>query len=376
MKPVWLKQVVQTPAFIIDGDAIVNRARRLAEISAVTGCKVLYSLKALPQAQVMHWIKPHVHGFSVSSLYEARLAWEVLNGTGEVHLTSPGLIAEQGPELARYCTHISANSGYQYRWLSNLKSCALAIRLNPELSIVNDDRYDPCRPASKLGCSIGNLPVETIAGLHIHNAHDLNDFRQLTAAVTKARAMLGNRWQHLKWLNLGGGYLWTDPKTETSEGLRLLSQLAKELPAIYIEPGFDLVADAGYLASSVVDCWQREKKTLAVLDTSVNHLPEVFEYQRSPELLHPESGGQYPVVFTGGTCLAGDLFGEYRLANQPIPGDRVIFSRVGAYSLIKAHRFNGHPLPSVYSWHEQRLDLIQQDSYDNYRRQWQDDLQA
>lgn len=68
--------------------------------------------------------------------------------------------------------------------------------------------------------------------------------------------------------------------------------------------------------------------------------------------------GKYEVILAGCTCLAGDVFGEYRL-NEPLKvGDKVVFKNVGAYSLIKANRFNGYALPSMAVWNGDRFDII------------------
>ena len=59
--------------------------------------------------------------------------------------------------------------------------------------------------------------------------------------------------------------------------------------------------------------------------------------------------GKYPYLLAGRTALAGDLFGEYRFAAPLEVGSKVTFKNCGAYSLVKAHRFNGINLPSLYA---------------------------
>jgi carboxynorspermidine decarboxylase len=38
-----------------------------------------------------------------------------------------------------------------------------------------------------------------------------------------------------------------------------------------------VVEETGYLVASVLDTFESDGRVIAVLDTSVNHLPEVFE---------------------------------------------------------------------------------------------------
>jgi carboxynorspermidine decarboxylase len=85
-------------------------------------------------------------------------------------------------------------------------------------------------------------------------------------------------------------------------------------------------------------------------------MPEVWEYSDVPDV-EPEVLGHrddlpasegFGYVLAGSTCLAGDLFGTYRFVDSLTIGSRVVFPAMGAYSLVKAHMFNGQPLPNIY----------------------------
>jgi len=51
-------------------------------------------------------------------------------------------------------------------------------------------------------------------------------------------------------------------------------------------------------------------------------------------------------------------------------GGRVIFKNVGAYTLIKANRFNGYNLPDIYLSNSLRVKKMKHYDYQDYRRQW------
>ncbi|MDZ4154842.1 MAG: carboxynorspermidine decarboxylase, partial [Methylicorpusculum sp.] len=104
-----------SPAFVIDEADIVECLQVLSQLRAQSGCKVLYSVKALPLSYVLETVKPYVDGFSVSSLFEARLANEILAGAGSLHLTTPGIRADEIDELGNLCSHISFNSLSQHQ---------------------------------------------------------------------------------------------------------------------------------------------------------------------------------------------------------------------------------------------------------------------
>ena len=85
-----------------------------------------------------------------------------------------------------------------------------------------------------------------------------------------------------------------------------------------------------------------------MLDTTVNHMPEVFEYQFRPDVVGASDLGAHEYVLAGMSCLAGDVFGEYRFDEPLRVGSRVVFSNAGAYTIVKANTFNGIPLPAIY----------------------------
>ena len=377
--------VPTTPAFVYDENRLHQVFTVLERVRTNSGCKLLYSIKALPLGGVLRLAAEYVDGLSVSSLFEARLAHEVLSGQGTIHITTPGLRPDEMTEIASLCDFVSFNSLPQWDRLGRhvIGRASAGLRINPQLSFAADPRYDPCRPHSKLGVPLsqvkalygqGGLREHRIEGLHFHTAYESRSFAPLHETVLHIERELEAMMGGLRWINLGGGYLFTRP--DHLGGLcAVVDHLRNKWQVeVYFEPGKAVVGEAGYLVTSVIDLYESDDKIIAVLDTSVNHLPEVFEYQRRPELMGEEPSAPYSLLLAGCTCLAGDLFGEYRLPYSLRVGDRVVFRNVGAYSLIKASRFNGHNLPAIYA-HDRtgRLQRMKSYGYADYRRQWREE---
>lgn len=369
-------RIPTSPAVIIDQEGLNGALDALAELRRLSGCKILYSIKSLPLTAVLDIVQPYVDGFSVSSLFEAKLADEILAGRGGIHLTTPGLRADEIDELAGLCTHVSFNSLTQQQALAARLAdrVSIGLRVNPKLSFLVDDRYNPCRPHSKLGIDIDTLAqwpdLENIRGLHIHTVFATGDYAPLVETLRQLTQRLGDRLAGLEWLNLGGGYLYAQI-ADQAPLIRAIAELKTRYGVdVYIEPGNSVVGHCGYLLATVIDSFISDGKTVAVLDSSVNHLPEVFEYQLQPSLHEQRDDGAYPVLLAGGTCLAGDLFGEYRFAQPLQPGDRVVFKNVGAYSLVKANRFNGCNWPDIYLAESDGVNCVKRYDYPHYRQQW------
>jgi carboxynorspermidine decarboxylase len=334
----------------------------LARLCRLAGCRALYSLKALGLPDVLHLMVPQLAGFSASSLFEARLVRHVVGPQFEVQVTSPGLRDRDCAELARYCDAISFNSLSQSTRLGGYFShMRTGLRINPQISQIDDERFDPCRKHSKLGEPASNLRTlkalpPGISGIHFHNNCESDDFSGLKPTIERLQCEIPHILAQISWINLGGGYGWCAPHAvgQLIEATALLRSTA--IQNIYIEPGAALVRDGGIFVASVVDLIDSDGQTVAVLDTSVNHMPEVFEYSDlpgfEPEVLgHRDdltTGEGFGYILAGSTCLAGDRFGTYQFAEPLTIGSRVVFPAMGAYSLVKAHMFNGQPLPNIY----------------------------
>jgi carboxynorspermidine decarboxylase len=171
----------------------------------------------------------------------------------------------------------------------------------------------------------------------------------------------------LEWINLGGGYLWNE--TTDFEPLQecidvLTSRYGLD---VFIEPGAGFVNPFGSLVASVIDVFESEGKSIAVLDTTVNHLPEVFEYQFEPDVREHQKHAEHEHVLVGCSCLAGDVFGEYTFDQSLEVGSRITFENIGAYSLVKAHTFNGINLPTIYAFDETgRVELIKEFFFEDF----------
>lgn len=368
--------IYSSPAFVLDETEVAKALAVLADLRVQCGCKILYSIKALPFSALLDMAKPFVDGFSVSSLFEARLAGEALAGQGSIHLTTPGIKPDELDELSVWCSHISFNSLSQYqRCLETVQAQAsIGLRVNPKLSFLHDDRFNPCRQYSKLGVDIEELSrsvcLDQVEGLHIHNVFSATDFTPLIKTIDKLQQYFGIGLAELEWLNIGGGYLF-DQIEDHRPFIELVKKLKNDFGLdVYIEPGKAVVGRAGYLVATVLDSFVSDGETVAILDTSINHNPEVFEYQRQPELHEHDPAGRYTAILAGCTCLAGDVFGKYQFRAPLAVGDKVVFKNVGAYSQIKANRFNGYNLPDIYLSNSLRVKKLKHYGYQDYRQQW------
>lgn len=369
---------MKTPAYIFDESKFIARLKQFSDLRQKTRFKLLYSIKALPLPAVLEKMLPYVDGFSSSSLFEAKLAREVIvdqrGDQGSIHLTTPGFREDELAELINVCDYLSVNSLNQWERFSNQikDSINAGIRVNPQLSFLDDDRYDPCRQFSKLGVVIDQVQAfEGLSGLHFHTLFGSESIDPLRKTIEKIEAELGDLLHKFEWINIGGGYVFNDQKV-FSKFENLICDLSDRYDlTVFFEPGKGIIGDAGELITEVIDLFESDGKTIAVLDTSVSHHPEVFEYQRSPIIKEAVSVGEASCMLVGSSCKSGDMFGEYNFTEPLQIGSPVTLTDVGAYSLVKASRFNGINLPDVYLRKDNgQMELIRHYDYSDYKKFW------
>ncbi|MDA8366137.1 MAG: hypothetical protein M0Z62_04155 [Actinomycetota bacterium] len=348
---------LETPAFVYDEKVIAEDVATARDALAPTGAKLLFAVKAFSFEDGLAVMAPLVDGFHTSSLFEARLARHVI-GDGIVHTTTPGLRPSDAGDIFELSDRISFNSVSQWQRFADaaVGRTSPGLRVNPRLSFVADERLDPCARNSKLGVPIDQLAarvrtspqvLEGIEGLLVHSNCESIEFDDLLRLVEHLVDQLDPMLRRLKWVNLGGGYLFRDARDHTP--LRKAVSLLRDTYGVevLVEPGTSLIYRAGSLVTTVVDLIEGPGRDIAVLDVPITHVPEVLEFPFLPDVAATDGANRY--LLAGASCLVSDQFGLHSFPEPLRVGSRVVISDVGAYSLVEASWFNGISLPTVYS---------------------------
>jgi carboxynorspermidine decarboxylase len=347
----------KTPAYVIDENLLFSNLGILKDISSRAKCKILLAQKAFSAYSVYPLMSDFLDGTCASGVYEAELAYDKMPGR-ENHIYSPAYNPEDFSHIVKICDHIVFNTPGQFKlFYPEIKKSdrkrEIGLRINPEYSEVTPEIYNPCSTYSRLGTRLEDMPdelPEAITGLHFHTMCEQGaDVLERTLEAVKSK--FSKYLKAVSWVNFGGGHHITQKDYDREKLISLITNFRSEFDVeVYLEPGEAVAQNAGFLVSRVLDIIKVKDKQIAILDASAAcHMPDVLEMPYRPEVIGAKLPGELPesYILAGGTCLAGDVIGEYSFEEPLQRGSEVVFCDMAIYTMVKNNTFNGMKLPSI-----------------------------
>lgn len=372
---------IATPAFVVDEGLLKDNLAILSSVKTRTGCRILLALKCFAMHAVFPLLAEALDGVCASSPHEARLGREAFGG--EVHTFAAGYAEADIEALCETSDHIVFNSVAQLnRFRPTVQSLAaaagrtieLGVRINPEHSEGAVPIYDPCAPGSRLGIRRAHLAAGDLAGvtgLHWHNLCE-QDADCLARTITAVEDGFADIIGRMRYVNFGGGHHITRPGYDLDLLVRLVNRFRDRWGvAVYLEPGEAVALNTGYLVARVLDVVQADMPVV-IMDAAVPcHMPDVIEMPYRPHVIGSAPPGEkaWTCRIGGPSCLAGDVAGEYAFDAPLTAGDRLVFTDMAIYSMVKTNTFNGIRLPSIYRYQPDTdtLALVRAFGYENFK---------
>jgi len=360
-----------TPYYLIDETRLLKNLEIIQKVRETSGAKSVLALKCFSTWGVFDLMRQYLDGTTSSSLFEARLGYEKFGQ--EVHAYSVGFSEKEVKSVAKFASKVIFNSLSQLqRYYGLVRDQRLGLRINPEISYSHFDLANPARKYSRLGATDQQAIMEVaplLSGVMFHFNCENDDFENLAAAMDYIGEKYGALMEKLDWVSLGGGIYFTKegyPIEQFCEKLKSFSE--KFGVQVYLEPGEATITQCAELVTTVLDIVHNEID-IAIVDASVEaHMLDHLIYGTSANISAPEPG-RYRVMIAGRTCLAGDVFGEYKLKTKLKVGSEVRIADAAGYTMVKKNWFNGLAMPSIAVRRlDGTVDVLRKFRYKDFKR--------
>ena len=365
-----------TPSYIVDERLLIKNLEKLKSIIDKTGCRILLAQKGFSMFYFYPLIKKYLNGTTASSLYEARLGFEEMGN--ETHIFNPSYREDEIDEILSMVDHIVFNSFNQWSKYKNIvksheRDISCGLRVNPEYSSVETEIYNPTGKFSRFGVTKVNFKedeLDGIDGLHFHALCEQNS-DALEATLVAFEEKFGEYLYDMKWVNFGGGHHITRDDYDVEKLINCINYIKNKYNVeVYLEPGEAIALNTGYLVTEVLDTIYNEMDILLVDTSAACHMPDVIEMPYRTFIINSGMPNEkaYTYKLGGPTCLAGDIIGDYSFDNPINIGDKLIFTDMAHYSMVKNNTFNGINLPSIAVYTEKDgVKVIRSFKYEDFR---------
>jgi diaminopimelate decarboxylase len=362
-----------TPAYVYSSAALETRFREWEAAFAGTGALICYALKANSNQAVIATFARLGAGADIVSAGE--LARALAAGVPRERIVFAGVgktAAEMKAGLEAGLLQFNVESEPELRELSTIavamgRRAPVALRVNPDVDANTHAKITTGKAENKFGIDIAQAPAvarlaTTLPGialeaLSVHIGSQLTGIAPFRAAFARLGALareLRAAGIALRRLDFGGG-LGVVYRDETPPDLGAYAAAVRDAVAgldveIVLEPGRNLVADAGILLTRVVRAKHGTAKRFVIVDAAMNDLirPTLYEAWMP---IRPVREGRAGVALTradvvGPICETGDYLARDRDLPPLAEGDLLAIGGAGAYGAVMASNYNSRPLVS------------------------------
>ena len=243
----------------------------------------------------------------------------------------------------------------------------IAIRVNPDVDAKTHEKIATGKSENKFGIPIARaravyaeaaaLPGLRVVGIDMHigsQLTELDPFRQAYAKMAALVPVLRADGHAIERLDMGGGlgipYRRDNsaPPLPIEYGAVIRETVGHLGCEIEIEPGRNIVGNAGVLLAAVIYVKEGEGRDFLIVDAAMNDLlrPAMYgaHHDIVPVTQPPLGAAVRPFDVVGPVCETGDTFSRGVGLPDMAAGDLIAFRSAGAYGAVMASEYNSRPL--------------------------------
>ncbi len=360
--------------YIVYEDKLRNNLRLISEVARRSGAEIIMAFKANALWRSFPIIQDYNRDFTASSLNELQLGNECLGG--RAHVYCPVYTPETIDAFLGGADHITFNSLSQLaRFGERARAAGVSpgLRVNPQVSVIETDMYNPCMPGSRFGVTARELAEADFPlpdGFHFHCLCE-SSAEDLVTVLRAFEAEFGRWLPRLKWVNMGGGHLMTRKGYNIDLLVETLTDFRRRYPnlKVILEPGSAWTWQTGDLEVEVLDVVSNGGISTAIIDASFAcHMPDTLEMPYLPEVAEATPGAPYRYRLGGNSCLSGDFKDGWDFDRPLQPGDRLTLKDMNHYTTVKTTMFNGLQHPDIVLRHTDGTEeLLRRFTYQDYK---------
>lgn len=360
----------KTPYYVIDQKSLddnfekLERALKKHWSNFIIGYS--YKTNALP------WIIRHFDRLGcyaeVVSEEEYRLAKLVGVKKGNLIYNGPIKTKETFLEAIRDGCIVNIDSEREIDWLDELprKNRVIGIRVNFDIERMcpgqsqcpeGGGRFGFCYENGEFSRAVTMLQEKgaRVSGLHLHTSSKSRGLDIYRAIAMVACDIQKEFRLDLDYVDVGGGFFGGLPtKPQFDEYMALMAdilstQFDKGRTSLIIEPGMAVIGAPVRYVTTVIDVKDTQYNRFVVTDgsrTSIDPLMSKSSYFHSYER-SADSSIVPKQIICGYTCMEHDRLFEAIDEPALLPGDRIIYDKVGAYTMCLTPLFIKY-FPDVY----------------------------
>jgi ornithine decarboxylase len=356
------EQQPATPCLVMDLDAVADNYRQLR--SAVPQAGIYYAVKANPAPEVLGLLARLGSSFDTASVNEIDMV--LAAGVGAERISYGNTIKKKADVASAFGRGVRL---YAFDSEAELKKLSEAAPGSKVFCRILTSGVGADWPLSrKFGCEVEMAKELLYAasksgvvphGVSFHVGSQQRDPGQWDIAIAEAAKLfhdLEARGVQLTMLNIGGGFptkYRKDLPAMQNYGLAIHESLQRHfgnrIPDIIVEPGRQMVGDAGIIQTEVVLIARKsaaDKRRWVYLDIGkFGGLAETMDEAIQYPITTPRKGTRERVILAGPTCDSADVLYEradYRLPLDLEIGDKLEIRAAGAYTTTYASvAFNG-----------------------------------
>lgn len=264
-------------------------------------------------------------------------------------------------EAVRDHNIVNIDSEYEIDWLDELKGMPyeVGIRVNFDLEAkcpgqtqcgTDGERFGFCYENGELKRAIDAIQAKgvTVAGIHLHKSSKTR-MPDIYKAISEAAVEIAEKYDlKLKYIDIGGGFFGGLPtKPQFDEYFEMISDVLKHRftsreTALIIEPGMALIGAYVSYVTKVLDvkknlscryvCTDGSRIQIDPLMTKSMYFMDINRADGSRPLIDRQ-------VVSGFTCMEHDRLFELHNEKELIPGDEIVYHKVGAYTMSLTPQF-------------------------------------